>query len=205
MSSLWTRLTLFFWLMNGLLFWNLWKSYISLGWERHRKTKIESTVLGCGKVLQKGQHDNFNLCVGEERFLYWYHMLPDALSCSCLPGKRLVRRSLVQNFLWSYFLHYKIPFVPDAPFLSRNPSFFLWKSCLWHFCGNEEIVFLSKMEIFLGRHWVALFSQKSYHLNLQAPHFAISFWHCSIIRKSACDLFDPSLHVSPIERINLGI
>lgn len=153
LASLWIRLTLFFCdLMNGLLFWNLWKCYISLGWERHRETKIDSTALGCGKLLQKGQHDIFNLCVVETHIAI--HMLPNSLSCSCLPGKRLGRVSLVQNYLWNYFLQCTIPSLPDAPFCFRNPSLF-WKSCLWYFCGNEETVVLSKMEIFLGRHWVA--------------------------------------------------
>lgn len=59
--------------------------------------------------------------VWEGRDSVCIHILPNTLNCSCLPGKRLVRLSLTQNYLWNAFLHCTIFSIPEAPFHSKNP------------------------------------------------------------------------------------
>lgn len=170
--------------MNGLLFWNLWQSYIHLGWERHRKTKIDSKIQSCGKatsykLLQKGQHDIFNLCVGKERPYIGIHMLPGILSFSCLPGKSLVRVSWVQTYLLCYFLHCTIPSWCTFPF-QKSPS--SSENLVYDTSVTmRRLLFSVKWRFFLEDIEWPFFPRRA---SMLVPRHctAISFWHCSTIR-----------------------
>lgn len=70
-----------------------------LGEKGIERPKLTLQYWAVGRYYKKANMI-FSASVWEMRDLYiGIHMLPDTLSCNCLPEKRLVRVSLVQNYL----------------------------------------------------------------------------------------------------------
>lgn len=145
--------------------------------------------------------------VWEGRDSVCIHILPNTLNCSCLPGKRLVRLSLTQNYLWNAFLHCTIFSIPEAPFHSKNPFpltlKLVFRPLLWERgdCSEWNGVFSRKRlsglscprraNILVCRHHTSPYHSAIAQLLYKMPMISLILFFF--------------LHVFPVERINLGM